>query len=266
SPVGDGWVVAEDGVKRGLRLLRVVEILHPGVDLLLAGGVPGHFAAEGILFRAPVLGALAHGGFHGVGLGGHAFALEVVEDVDEDVAFHLAELGVVGREAHHAHGGFIGLIEIPVPGMVGDESRMIAGQPVHDPVGRGHVGIVVGAVHRFGLLLSPACPRLPVLVGAVVSGGKLVGLIVEEAFADAVLFGAVLILQVPPEGLIDELLELGDFFLVWFAEFLHGESEPWAGSRLVAGAGDPDAAVLRVLLVRVAVVADGGGGAVERAV
>src|SRR5579875_2493144 len=70
APAGEGGVVAKDGVQRGLRLVVVAEVFRPGVDLFLAGGVPRHLAAEGILLGIPVLGAFAHGGFELGGLGG----------------------------------------------------------------------------------------------------------------------------------------------------------------------------------------------------
>ena len=173
-----------------------------------------------------MLGASAHRGFHGGRLGGHGFALQIVENPDKDVTFHLAKLRVIRSEPDHGHRRFIRLVQIPLRGMIGHKAGMIPRQPVHDPVRRGHVRVIVGSVNSLRSFLIPAGPAPPVQVAAIVAGGQLVGLIVEEALADAVLLWPILILELPPKNAVDELLELRHFLGIGIPELLHSQSQP----------------------------------------
>ena len=98
GPVRDGRHVARDGVQRHLRLVVVAEVAAPGVDLLLAGRVPGHLAAEGVAQGAPVRLARLHIGFQLIGLVVPALAAQVVDETGEDAADHQAELGQVSPD------------------------------------------------------------------------------------------------------------------------------------------------------------------------
>src|SRR5512147_1885283 len=89
SPVWHCGVVAQYRVECHIGFVAITEIFAPGIDFLLAGGVPGHLAAEGISLLFPAMGARFHLRFQVIGLSLHAFALEVGQNLEEDVAFHL---------------------------------------------------------------------------------------------------------------------------------------------------------------------------------
>src|SRR6185437_11334587 len=114
--------------------------------------------------------------------------------------------------------------------------------------------------------LVPTRPALPVDVAAIVACRQLVRLIVEEAFLHAVLARAVLILKLTPQNAVNELLKFVELFLVRLTELLHCRSEPGAGAAFVAKAGDPDASILRDLLVEIVIIGNGRGGAMKRVV
>src|SRR6266704_983039 len=158
APVRDGGVVTENRIESHIGLVLIAEIFHPRINFFLAGGVPGHFAAEWVGFGLPTAGASAHLAFEILSLRGHAFALEVGENLNEDAALHLAENSEAVGKFGHRNGSFIRVRQIPVPGMVGDESLVVARQAIEYPVGRGNVRIVVGAIHLFRRLLVPTRP------------------------------------------------------------------------------------------------------------
>src|ERR1700728_3209670 len=106
------------------------------------------------------------------------------------------------------------MIQIPLPRMVGDQTLMIASQTVEHPVCCGHVGVIVRTVDSFRSLLIPACPGFPIEVTVVVVWRHLVGLVIEETLAYAILVRSVLRLQATPEHAVDELLKLVELFFV----------------------------------------------------
>ncbi len=57
--------------------------------------------------------AALHQAFDLGGLVGPALALQVGQDVDEDVALHQPELRIMGCVTHHCDDGLIGMVEIP---------------------------------------------------------------------------------------------------------------------------------------------------------
>src|SRR5690348_3230927 len=98
---------------------------------------------------------------------------------------------------------------------------MISSQPIHYPIGGGHVRIVKRAIHLLGSFLAPASPTVPIQVVAVVIRRKLVRLVVEQTLADSVLFLAFAVLKMSPEHSVDELLKFGEFLLVGLPKLLH---------------------------------------------
>src|SRR6266700_4551262 len=62
APMRDGRRVTQNRIERDLGLLLVAKIFRPCINLFLAGRVPRHFAAEGVFFILPALGALSHAG------------------------------------------------------------------------------------------------------------------------------------------------------------------------------------------------------------
>ena len=101
--------------------------------------------------------------------------LQVLEQADEDGAFHQAEARVVRGLRTHGERGFVRLIEIPVPWMLDDEALVLRASVVQRPVGGDDVRIVVGAAEVVGAFLVPACPARPVERGIVVSPGTASG-------------------------------------------------------------------------------------------
>ncbi len=242
----------------------VAKVFRPRIDLFLSGRVPGHFTAEGIFFILPALGALSHAGFQGTSLRRHAFTLQLEENLKEDIAFHLAEDRITGRKIRHGHGRFIGMVQVPIPGMVGHQVLMIACQTVQHPVGRGNMGIIERTVDQFRCLLVPTRPAFPIQVAAIIVRGHLIGLIVEQALAHSIGVCSVFELQAAPQHAVNKLLNLCDFIFVWLAQLLHQRGDPAAGAAFVAQAGDPHSAVLHHDLVGFAVVGHDRRTAVKR--
>ena len=92
----------------------------------------------------------------------HFSALQIVEQHHEDVAVHQADVHVADaaaaarlREtARHVLHRVERLVEIPLPRSCAvTETRMVAREPVHRPVRRDDVRVVVGAIDRFGRCL-----------------------------------------------------------------------------------------------------------------
>ncbi len=141
-----------------------------------------------------------------------AFVFQILEQTQEDGAFHQAKSRVVRRLCPHRKRGFVGLIEVPLPRMLGDKPLRVARQSVERPVGGDDVRIVVGASKVGGSFDVPACPALPVDAGIVVVGRHGVGLVVEEALVYAVFVIAGALLQMSPQNAVDEALEFGYLF------------------------------------------------------
>jgi hypothetical protein len=57
-----------------------------------------------------VIGALLHQRSISAASAVRPSRLQVLEDVDEHIAFHQAELGVIRRVAHHRDGGLVGVL------------------------------------------------------------------------------------------------------------------------------------------------------------
>jgi hypothetical protein len=115
------------------------------------------------------------------------------------------------------------------------------------------VGIVVGAIDGLRRLLIPTGPGFPVKVAAIEGRGHLVGLVVEETLAHAVLPGVVIELEVAIHHAVHELFDLVDFLLIWLIELFHDSGEPRSGTALVAEPGNPDATILQDDLVEFAI-------------
>src|SRR5258708_5173222 len=79
APTRDDWIVSENGVEGDVGLVFIAKVGGPVVDLLLTGRVPWHFAAEGIGFALPQVGADAHQLFELCGLLGAAFVFQIFE-------------------------------------------------------------------------------------------------------------------------------------------------------------------------------------------
>src|SRR5579884_3219847 len=101
DPMRNRWIVAKDSVQRDISLVLITEIFRPSVDFLLAGRVPWHFAAEGVGFFFPAIGAGSHSGFEIIGLLLHAFEFQIGENLKKNVAFHLSEYREVLRIIRH---------------------------------------------------------------------------------------------------------------------------------------------------------------------
>src|SRR5947207_13717196 len=76
APVRDGGVVPQNRTTSHVGLVLITEIFHPGIDFLLARGVRGHFAAEGVGLSLPAASARAHLRFEILSLSGQSVALE----------------------------------------------------------------------------------------------------------------------------------------------------------------------------------------------
>src|SRR5438874_12831372 len=98
APMRDCRRVTQNRIERDLGLLLVAKVFRPCINLFLAGRIPWHFAAEGIFFILPALGALSHAGFQGIRLRLHTFTLQIEENLKEYVALHLAEHLVTRRK------------------------------------------------------------------------------------------------------------------------------------------------------------------------
>src|SRR5690348_10374111 len=226
APTRNRGIVTKDGIKRHFGFVFVTEMLHPAIDLLLARGIPRHFAAERIGFDFPFIGAGTHAGLEVFGLLRHALAAQILEHLEKNVSFHLAEMREARREIRHGDGGLVGMLEVPLPGMIGDEILMIPREAVKSPISRDDVRIIIRAVNRFGRFFVPACPTAPVQVAAIIVRRQLIRLIVEEALANAELFRTVLVLDAAPQNTVYELLVFVDLLLIGLAKFLHGCGEP----------------------------------------
>ena len=263
TPVWDGGVVTEDGVESHLSLVLVIEVFHPRVHFFLTSGVPGHLAAERVGLGLPAVGACLHPGVEIRGFRGHALAFEVGQNLNKDAALHLAENGKAVSKFGHRQGCFIGMREIPVPGMVGDQALVVARQAIQHPVGGSDVRIVVGPIHSFGRFHAPAGPTAPIEIAAIVIRRQLIGLIVEQTLAHAIWMWAVPELQAAPEHAIHELLNLVELFVVGLAQLFHDGREPGTRAALITQASNPHTAVLRNDLVGLAFIAHDRGATME---
>ena len=158
APARDRRIVSEDHLTRGIRLRLPAEMAHPGVDFRLPGRIPRHFRAEGIFERAPVIGARLHQPLHFGRLVGQPLALQVGEDVDEHIALHQPELGIMRCIAHHRDDRLIGMIEIPAPIVAGDQPGMVARDAIQHPMADRDMRIIIGAPDIAGVLLVPRRP------------------------------------------------------------------------------------------------------------
>jgi hypothetical protein len=75
APMRNGRIVAENRVKRYLGLVLITKIFCLGINFFLPGGIPWHFAAEGVRLLFPMISTLSHLAFQRVGLRIHGFAL-----------------------------------------------------------------------------------------------------------------------------------------------------------------------------------------------
>ena len=169
-----------------------------------------------------------------------------------------------GAKLSHRHGSLVGTTEIPIPRMVRNEPVIISRKAIENPVRGRHVRVIVGTVCCFRCLLVPAGPCFPVEVASVEAGRHLVGLVIKEALAHAVLAFAFLKLEAAVDDPVDEFLDFADFFSVGFAELFHNCSQPGAGTPLIAKARDPHAAVLHDDFASFAIVGHHGGSAMKR--
>src|SRR6266704_2788935 len=186
TPMWNCGIVTENSVKRDAGLVVVAEIFCPGIDFFLPGRVPGHFAAERIRLRPPAISPGAHFFLQIVSLLLHPFAFKVHENLKEDVTYHLTKNSHVGGIVCHRDRGLIGMVEIPIPRVIRDQAMRVPCQMIEDPISRGHVRIIVGAINLFGRFFVPTGPRAPVEVAAVRVWWHLLWLVVEKALAHAV--------------------------------------------------------------------------------
>src|SRR6266516_8232614 len=103
--------------------------------------------------------------------------------------------------------------------MVRNQARVVAREVIHHPIGSGNMRVIIGAVNLFGSFLIPTGPRAPVEVAAIKAFRHLVGLIVEETFADSVPVWSVLVLQASPDNAVNELLEFFNLFFIGLNKF-----------------------------------------------
>lgn len=115
-----------------------------------------------------------HQAFDLGGLAGPAFALQVGQDVDEDIALHQSELRIMRRVAHHCDDRLVRMVEIPVPAMHLRQAGMVAGDPVEHPMPGCDMRIIIRTAQIVGLALLPRGPALPIL-GGFVEVGKATG-------------------------------------------------------------------------------------------
>ena len=107
--------------------------------------------------------------------------------------------------------------QIPIPWMVRDKPVIVARQPIENPVGGGHVRIIVGTVHLLSGCFVPTGPALPVQIALIVVRRQLIGLIVEQTLADTILVRSIFVLQATPQNAVDKLLIFFQLFLVRLA-------------------------------------------------
>ena len=263
APARDRRIIAQDHLLGDVGLWLVPEIAHPCIDFGLAGRIPRHLRSEREFERAPVIGALLHQPLHLGGFGGQALALEVLEDVDEHVALHQPELGIIGRIAHHRDGGDVRLVEIPAPVMGLDQPGMVARGAIEHPMADRDVRIVIGTAKVVRVLLLPRGPRLP-FVGILVEVGELDRIVVEQALLDRACLRAIGDLEVADHGLAHHALELRDFGRIGIVELFHHRRDPRTAAALVAHPRDPDPRVLIDDLLRFVVIGEDRGRAAER--
>src|SRR5258708_10480486 len=127
--------------------------------------------------------------------------------------------------------------------MIRDQAFVVAGEAVKQQVECGNVRIVKGAIDPLGSFVVPTGPSAPLKVAPVIASRQFVGLVVEETFADAVFFLAVLILQAAPNDAIAELLQLLEFFFVVFDDLFPAPGHPGAPTARVPQAGSRGSAL-----------------------
>src|SRR5581483_2303289 len=153
--------------------------------------IPWHFAAERESLSSPTIGAIAHLALQGTCFRLHTFELEIFENLDEYRALHLAELRQFLGKHRHRYGCLVGMSQVPVPGMIRDQSRMVARQPVEYPISGRYMRIVIRTIDCFGGLPVPTRPGGPIKILSVVIRRHLIRLVIKQAFADSVLFRTI---------------------------------------------------------------------------
>src|SRR5215471_7512149 len=128
SPMWNCRHVPDDRVDGDFSFVVISEVLAPCVNLFLSGGIPRHFTAERIRLRFPMIGPRLHRSFELRRLVALALSLEVIQNRDENVTFHLPKLSQLRGELRHRQRRLIGMIEIPIPRMKFHEAMMISSE------------------------------------------------------------------------------------------------------------------------------------------
>ena len=182
-----------------LRLVVHAEVARPGVDLFLAGRVPGHLAAEGIGFFCQPSARSAHGGFQLWPARSCPRARR-----SSSTATKMSPSIWPASNGRQQNASWPWWFHRPAS----DTSANHDGSPFPDDCGprdrapsrrrRRADNCKSGQTSSLALLV-PALPRGPIQILAIGSGGKLIRLVVEEALAHAEFIGTVLVLQ-PPQS------------------------------------------------------------------
>src|SRR6185437_9764488 len=266
SPTRNRRIIGQDCIQRHVGFVVVMEVFRPVVDLLLAGGVPGHFTAKRIGLALPSISACAHHSFELRSLIRPAFTFQIVEKAKKDRALHLAVARVVRCLRTHRERGLIRLVEIPLPWMLRYDTLRIPREMIQRPVSRDDVRVVIGAPYIIRLFLVPTRPCFPVQGWVVGETRNELGLVEEQAFVNAILMFAAAVLEMTPQRHVDEALQLCNLLRVRFQVLLHRGGEPRTGTSLIAQACHPDASILRDLFAALIVVSDDRRRAMKRIV
>src|ERR1017187_8939637 len=157
-----------------------------------------------------MIGSSLHSGLKLTRLSCSSFRFEIVQNRDEDIAFHLPELRQPFSKAHHRHGCFIGLVQIPIPWVILHKPGVISGQPIKNPIRSRNVRIIERPVNGFRSLLIPTGPALPIEIGTVIVRREFVRLVVEETLSDSVLLRSLFELDATPKNSVDKLFKLAN--------------------------------------------------------
>src|SRR5262245_59663225 len=153
--------------------------------------------------------------FKGGGLRLPVFALQIVEQQQKDRAVHQTVTTIPNVVvSSQIVCGLESLIQVPIPCVMRHEVLIVARKPIHGPIRRDHMRVIVGAIYGFCRSLVPTGPGTPIdgwIVGKV---RECSGIVVKQAFFNAVLAWTFAVLKIAPKNTVDELLELRNLFPV----------------------------------------------------
>src|SRR5215475_12030277 len=193
-----------------------------------------------------------------------SLALEVIEQQQKDRSVHQAVAAVADvAVCTEVVCGLKGLVQVPVPDVVRNETFITARYPVHGPIRGDDMRVVICPVHSLGRGLVPAGPCCPIETRIVREGRKRCGIVVEQAFLDTVLARTFAVLQISPQNAINKLLEFLYFVFPRLPEFLHRSREPRTRAPFIPESRNPGAGILENDAVIAAIVGHDGWTTVE---